>query len=55
MLIWVLINAFVIKGTATAFSHGDLGVLISLGCFVVVAFVSLSFWMSRQIVRTHQR
>lgn len=49
---WFLINALVVKGTSTVFSGNDLYVVISLGAFVVVAFVLLATWMDKFITKT---
>lgn len=52
ILIWFLINTFVIKGHATEFSSADLWVLASLGGFCVVAFFLLSTWMDKMVQKT---
>ncbi len=51
VLIWVLINSFVIHNSST-FTTGDVAVLVSLGGFMVAAFVMLSKWMSKHIDNT---
>lgn len=52
IIIWLIINNLVIRGSATSFSGADLWVLLSLGGFMVVSFFLLSTWMSRFIART---
>lgn len=52
IIAWLLIETFVIKGTATTFGGNDLYVLLSLGVFMVLAFGLLSTWMDRFIRRT---
>lgn len=52
ILLWVLITNFVIKGSATSFSNGDLAVLGSLGFFTALCFYLLPSWMSKFMART---
>ncbi|MCA1909630.1 MAG: hypothetical protein LDL39_14825 [Magnetospirillum sp.] len=52
VLVWVMINALVIKGQATSFSVADLWVLVPLGLCMVAAFALLATWMDKVIVRT---
>ena len=52
VLVWVLINALLIKGQATSFNTVDLWVLIPLGLCMVAAFALLATWMDKVIVRT---
>ncbi|HVI52107.1 MAG TPA: hypothetical protein VM661_12915 [Candidatus Sulfotelmatobacter sp.] len=52
IVLWVFITNFVVKGTATNFSTGDLVVLGSLGCFVVASFILLPTWMSNFMKKT---
>lgn len=52
VIAWLLINALVIKGSATVFAGTDLYVMISLGLFMLVAFGLLATWMDRFIQRT---
>lgn len=52
VVIWLIINNLVIKGTATAFGGNDLYVLLTLGAFVILAFFLLSTWMDKLIRRT---
>lgn len=52
IILWVLITNFVIKGTASNFSTGDIAVLGSLGCFVALSFYLLPTWMSKFMKRT---
>lgn len=52
VLVWVMVNALVIKGQATSFSVADLWVLVPLGLCMVAAFALLATWMDKVIVRT---
>lgn len=52
VIAWMLIEKFMVKGTATSWSTGDAVTLGSLGVFMVVAFWLLSRWMDKFIVRT---
>lgn len=52
VLVWVVINAFLIKGQATSFSVADLWVLGPLGLCMLAAFGLLATWMDKVIVRT---
>ena len=52
VLVWVMINSFLIKGHATSFSVADLWVVVPLGLCMVAAFVLLSTWMDKVISRT---
>lgn len=52
VLVWVMINALLIKGQATSFSVGDLWVLVPLGLCMIAAFGLLATWMDKVIVRT---
>lgn len=52
IVLWVLITNFVVKGTATNFSTGDIVVLGSLGVFVALCFYLLPTWMSKFMART---
>jgi len=52
VLVWVMINSFMIKGQATSFSAVDLWVLVPLGLCMVAAFGLLATWMDKVIVRT---
>lgn len=52
ILVWLLVDALVIKGTATAFAGMDLYVVLSLGLFTVLAFTLLATWMDKLIQRT---
>jgi hypothetical protein len=52
VILWILINNFVVKGSATAFSGIDLAALGILAGFMVVSFYLLSTWMHRQISAT---
>lgn len=52
VILWIVINNFVVKGNATAFGTADLAVLGTLAVFMVVSFYLLSTWMHRQISAT---
>jgi len=52
VLVWVMINALVIKGQATSFSVADMWVLGPLGLCMIAAFALLATWMDKVIVRT---
>ncbi|NFV81445.1 hypothetical protein [Magnetospirillum aberrantis] len=52
VVVWLLINTLVIKGTSTSFGGNDLYVVLSLGGFMLLAFGLLSTWMDRFIQRT---
>lgn len=52
VIAWFLIDTFVVKGTATAFSGNDLYVVISLGAFMLLAFGLLATWMDKFIRKT---
>lgn len=52
VVVWVMINSFIIKGQATSFSAADLWVLIPLGGCMLAAFFLLSTWMDKVISRT---
>ncbi|HTH15671.1 MAG TPA: hypothetical protein VL974_03380 [Magnetospirillum sp.] len=54
VIAWLLINALVIKGTATTFGGNDLYVVLSLGGFMLLAFGLLATWMDRFIARTRR-
>lgn len=49
---WFLIEKFMVKGTATDFSTGDVVSLGTLAVLMVAAFWLLSRWMDKFIVRT---
>lgn len=52
VIVWLLIDKLVIKGTATDFSGNDLYVVLTLGACMLAAFYLLSTWMDRFIRRT---
>lgn len=52
VIVWLLINTLVIKGTATAWGGMDLYVVLSLGAFMLLAFGLLATWMDKLIHRT---
>lgn len=52
VIAWLVVDTFMVKGTSTAFAGGDLAVVVSLGAFMVVAFVLLSRWMDQFIRKT---
>jgi Kef-type K+ transport system membrane component KefB len=51
ILVWLLIDTLVIKGTSTVFAGTDLYVVVSLGIFTLLAFTLLATWMDRLIQR----
>lgn len=54
VIVWLLINALVIKGSATSFAGNDLYVVLSLGAFMLLSFGLLARWMDLRIQRTRR-
>lgn len=53
VILWIVINNFVIKGSATRFTTGDMIYSASLGVLAIVAIGLFSVWTSKFIERTY--
>lgn len=54
ILVWILVNTMMVKGTSTVMDGNDTIVMTTLGLCTFVAFGLLAVWMDKAIQKTRR-
>jgi hypothetical protein len=54
ILVWILVNTMMVKGTSTVMDGNDTVVMITLGICTFTAFGLLAVWLDKAIQKTRR-